>query len=230
MMSMLVSKRLEEDKDRICYMYSMLWLSPGEIARNIGYSSCSSVQRALRRWGVLRSKAEQLDVLKASNTGREWSEETKKHVADGVRRSYITNPKLRMSRTLSNKAAWASMSDEEKKHRYISGLRKMQLRAKQINVSSIEMKVKSQLDDIGIRYIHQLQVDGGKFILDFYIPSLKLVIECNGDYWHNLESRKQRDYDLKKYVTSTGRNIIFLWEHEINDEWFWVGDYIFGDD
>ena len=229
-MSRFVSKRLEEDKDRICYMYSMLWLSAEDIVRNIGYSSASSVRRALRRWGVLRSKAEQLDDLKASNTGREWSEETKRHVAEGVRRSYITNPKLRMLRTLSNKAAWASMSDEEKKHRYVNGLRKMQLRAQQINVSSIEMKVKSQLDDIGIRYIHQLQVDGGKFILDFYIPSLKLVIECNGDYWHNLENRKQRDDDLKKYVMSTGRNIIFLWEHEINDEWFWVGDYIFGED
>lgn len=144
-MSRFVSKRLEEDKDRICYMYSMLWLSTEEIARNIGYSSSSSVQRALRRWGVLRSKAE-------------------------------------------------------------------------------------QLDDIGIRYIHQLQVDGGKFILDFYIPSLKVVIECNGDYWHNLENRKQRDDDLKKYVMSTGCSIIFLWEHEINDEWFWVGDYIFGED
>lgn len=229
-MSRFVSKRLEEDKDRICYMYSMLWLSTEEIARNIGYSSSSSVQRALRRWGVLRSRAEQLDDLRASNTGREWSEETKKHVSEGVRRSYINNPKLRMLRTLSNKAAWASMSSEEKKRRYINGLRKMQLRAQQTNVSSIEMKVKSQLDDIGIRYIHQQQVDGGKFILDFYIPSLKLVVECNGDYWHNLENRKRRDDELKKYVTSTGRSIIFIWEHEINDELFWVGDYIFGGD
>lgn len=229
-MSRLVSKRLEEDKDRICYMYSMLWVSTEDIARNIGYGSSSSVKRALRRWGVLRSKAEQLDDLRISNTGREWSDEAKKHVAEGVKRSYATNPSLRMSRTLSNKAAWASMSDEEKKNRYISGLRKMQLRAQQINVSSIEMKVKSQLDDMGIRYIHQLQVDEGKFILDFYIPSLKLVIECNGDYWHNLENRKRRDDDLKKYVMSTGRSIIFIWEHEINDEWFWVGDYIFGDD
>ncbi len=92
------------------------------------------------------------------------------------------------------------------------------------------MKVKSQLDDIGVRHIHQLQVDGGKSILDFYIPSLKLVIECNGDHWHNLENRKRRDDDLKRYVMPTGRSIIFLWEHEIDDEWFWVGDYIFGED
>lgn len=50
------------------------------------------------------------------------------------------------------------------------------------------------------------------------------------DYWHNLEDRKQRDRELKEYVLSTGRDIIFIWEHEINDERFWIGDYIFGDD
>jgi predicted HTH transcriptional regulator len=31
-------------------------------------------------------------------------------------------------------------------------------------------------------------------------------------------------------VKSTGRNIIFIWEHEIKDDWFWVGDYLIGGD
>ena len=64
------------------------------------------------------------------------------------------------------------------------------------------------------------------FSLDFYLPDLKLVIECNGDYWHNLPDKIKRDKQLKKYVESTGRKIIFIWEHEINDDWFWIGDFI----
>ena len=24
--------------------------------------------------------------------------------------------------------------------------------------------------------------------------------------------------------------IVFIWEHEINDEWFWIGDYLEGGD
>ena len=35
---------------------------------------------------------------------------------------------------------------------------------------------------------------------------------------------------LKEYVESTSRRIVFIWEHEINDEWFWVGDYLEGGD
>lgn len=94
--------------------------------------------------------------------------------------------------------------------------------------TSIELKVKEQLDILGVRYIQQKRINDGKrnYFLDFYIPSLRLVIECNGDYWHTLPDKIERDKNLEKYVKSTGRNIIFIWEHEINDDWFWVGDYI----
>lgn len=97
--------------------------------------------------------------------------------------------------------------------------------------TSIELKVQNQLDEMGIKYIKQKVVHDSKrcYILDFYIPALKLVIECNGDYWHNRPDRIERDNMLKKYVESTGRNIIFIWEHEINDDWFWIGDYLGGD-
>lgn len=66
--------------------------------------------------------------------------------------------------------------------------------------SSIEIKVKEQLDYFGIKYIQQKRINDGKrnYFLDFYIPSLKLVIECNGDYWHSLEDKKERDRKLEK--------------------------------
>ena len=98
--------------------------------------------------------------------------------------------------------------------------------------SSIELIVKEQLDEIGFRYVQQKRVHNGSryFFLDFYLPDLKLVIECNGDYWHNLPEKKERDKVLKEYVESTGRRIIFIWEHEIKDNWFWIGDYLKGGD
>lgn len=94
--------------------------------------------------------------------------------------------------------------------------------------TSIELKVKEQLDYYGIRYIQQKHINDGErnYYLDFYIPSFKLVIECNGDYWHNKQDRKERDRRLETYVKSTGRNIVFIWEHEINDEWFCILDYL----
>lgn len=94
--------------------------------------------------------------------------------------------------------------------------------------TNIELKVKEQLDYYGIRYIQQKHINDGdrNYYLDFYLPEFKTVLECNGDYWHNKEERKQRDKMLKQYVESTGRKIVFIWEHEINDEWFCVLDYL----
>lgn len=39
------------------------------------------------------------------------------------------------------------------------------------------------------------------------------------------ETRKKISDTLKKRW-----KIIFIWEHEINDDWFWIGDYIKGGD
>lgn len=92
--------------------------------------------------------------------------------------------------------------------------------------SSIEKKVKLQLLNYGIKFIQQKCLCGGKFYLDFWLPEYQLVIECNGDYWHSLPRRVERDQRLEEYVLSKGKDILWLWEHEINDEWFDVADYI----
>ena len=42
-------------------------------------------------------------------------------------------------------------------------------------------------------------------------------------------TKNSRKEEANETVKSTGRNIIFVWEHEINDDWFWIGDYLGGD-
>ena len=64
------------------------------------------------------------------------------------------------------------------------------------------------------------------FFVDFWLPSYQLVIECNGDYWHSLPHRVDRDKRLEEYIVSKGKDILWLWEHEINDEWFDISDYL----
>lgn len=92
--------------------------------------------------------------------------------------------------------------------------------------TSIEIKVGKQLKDYGVRYIYQKPICNGHFIVDFYLPEYKLVVECNGDYWHSRPERKERDKELEEYVLSKGKDILWLWEHEINDEWFDISDYL----
>lgn len=195
--------------------------------------------------GRKRSEEEK-QKMRESNIRTAQSPEAKAKRSEATKRNW-QNPEYRKQQTERLKNKWKSDKDyrekmlevqHSKKNSDETRKRMSKARIKyykehpdslfSLKPTSIELKVKEQLDMIGIRYIQQKRINDGKrnYFLDFYIPSLKLVLECNGDYWHNLPEKKERDKALKEYVESTGRRIIFIWEHEINDDWFWVGDYI----
>ena len=192
------------------------------IAKEVG-SNASYIKSLLIKYDIpIRGRGE-------GNIGKKYTmpEEQKQKL-----RYVFSDPEVKKKRSEAQKEVWSKLSYKDRINRTHNGCVAGFNAVLQNTVSSIELKVKSQLDNIGIRYIQQKSVTNGErnFYLDFYIPSLKLVIECNGDYWHNLPERKQRDKELKEYVESTGRKIVFIWEHEIKDEWFWIGDYIEGSD
>lgn len=164
--------------------------------------------------------------------GVKKSEETRRKFSE-----YQSNrPKsVKQKQVKSWKKQWKGLTKEEQLERlkpWIEAGHEANKDGKFLKPSSIEIIVKEQLDELGIKYIQQKRVSDGErnYFLDFYIPRYKLVIECNGDYWHNLPDKKERDKNLKEYVESTGRKIIFIWEHEIKNNWFWIGDYLQGGD
>ena len=187
---------------------------------------------------------------KVSNAHRhELPEEWKKNISSGmvgIERSKKTRKKMsnyqskrpkyvKQKQVDSWKNQWNSLSKEQQIKRlgkWIDAGHKANESGDYLKPSSIEIEVKRQLDMIGVKYVQQKRVNDGErnYFLDFYIPSLRLVVEVNGDYWHSFPDRINRDKMLEKYVKSTGRNIIFIWEHEIKDDWFWVGDYLIGGD
>jgi len=83
------------------------------------------------------------------------------------------------------------------------------------SVSSIELMIRDILDEVGIKYVTQELI--GFWFVDIYIPHKKLIIECNGDYWHNLPERKKRDKRLKRYARENGYKTVFLWESSIRE-------------
>lgn len=46
----------------------------------------------------------------------------------------------------------------------------------------IEVKVREFLNEKGVEYVDQYEVD--RMTVDFYVPSKRLAIEVNGDFWH----------------------------------------------
>jgi very-short-patch-repair endonuclease len=82
--------------------------------------------------------------------------------------------------------------------------------------TSIEKKLYSELKNRGLLFETQKLING-KFVVDAYIPSLNLIIEADGDYWHSLPKNMARDKSKNSYLKAVGFNLIRLSETEINN-------------
>jgi very-short-patch-repair endonuclease len=98
-------------------------------------------------------------------------------------------------------------------------LRSMRKRFLSKEPTSIEKKIYDYLLLKNISFEKQ-KVVGNKFIVDAYIPSLNLVIEADGDYWHSREDNKIKDKKKNEYLKTKGFNLIRLTETEINNGTF----------
>jgi very-short-patch-repair endonuclease len=97
-----------------------------------------------------------------------------------------------------------------------------------IEDTRIEKKIHGFLEELEIEFFtHQyMHIEHG-YQCDIYIPSIKTVIECDGDYWHGNPLRnkelneKQKAQRIKdklrtKELIEKGFKVIRLWENEIN--------------
>lgn len=125
-------------------------------------------------------------------TGRKLSNETKKKISN----FQIKNPR----------------SKEYYKKIGLTGARVLYLR----QPTSIEKKLYEELKKLGLLFETQKLING-RFVVDAYIPSLNLVIEADGNYWHNLPKIKGKDKAENAYLTKCGYNLLRLSETEINN-------------
>lgn len=112
------------------------------------------------------------------------------------------------------KKAWTL---ERMKSMSIKGITKQQTMKEP---TSIEKAVYDELKDRGLLFEKQYLVNG-KFLVDAYIPSLNLVIECDGDYWHSLDRVIKRDRAKNAYLTKCGYGLARFTETDIRS-----GEYL----
>lgn len=84
-------------------------------------------------------------------------------------------------------------------------------------ITSIEKKVYEELKRRDLLFETQKLING-RFLVDAYIPSLNLVIEADGDYWHNLDRIKKKDKAENAYLTKCGFNLVRWREADINTD------------
>ncbi len=85
-----------------------------------------------------------------------------------------------------------------------------------------EKKVYAYLISTGIPFMYQTEVDVSvpevKYYdwarPDFVIPSLNIVIQVNGDYWHSSEESQAKDNLSNFFYETAGYKVIPWWEWE----------------
>lgn len=75
----------------------------------------------------------------------------------------------------------------------------------------IELFVQRILDEHNINYIKQYKI--GDIRVDFFIPDKKIVIECNGVYWHSDYFKTPAEHAQRKsFINHNGYQMITIWE------------------
>lgn len=104
------------------------------------------------------------------------------------------------------------MSEEQKQK-----LRSARLRqSPPTTATTIELKMREVLDSLGLNYEYQYVI--GNWIVDFALIDIKLVIECDGDYWHSLPKAIRRDGLKFRYLRENGWKYIRFSESNINKD------------
>lgn len=86
-----------------------------------------------------------------------------------------------------------------------------------IKDTSIEVKIQNFLKQLNMEFkTHQYININHAYQVDVFIPSKSLIIECDGNYWHNYPYGREIDKIRTKELQEKGFKVLRLWECDIN--------------
>lgn len=85
--------------------------------------------------------------------------------------------------------------------------------------TTIEVAIAELLSSMNVAFWEQYPVDW--YTCDMFLPKYNLIIECDGDYWHNLPKSKTRDKRKDGHLAKLNYKVLRLPESKIrtNLEW-----------
>lgn len=119
---------------------------------------------------------------------------------------------------------------ETKSRQYREGTVQIRLNKR----SAAEREIARQLEARGVQFKTQFHIDGVPYLYDFYFPSMNLIIEYQGDYWHAhpakypsgamlriqnvglvlVDNIWARDEAKRKAAVENGFTIAYVWERD----------------
>ena len=140
------------------------------------------------------------------NMSKKASKQMHREYKSGIRDKYeITKNANKKVRELIKQNKFVLQIPEKHAHRVLSdrGI-----------IVDLERKMKVLLDKLQIEYIHQYPIKN--YFVDFAIPKLRIVIECD-EKWHNGEKKKQQDLIRQRRIEKEGWHVIRYSNKQIND-------------
>jgi very-short-patch-repair endonuclease len=65
--------------------------------------------------------------------------------------------------------------------------------------SGLELAMEARLKLLGIKYTPQFQID--MYVCDFFLNDYNVILEVNGEYWHDLPENKSKDKAKRTYIS-----------------------------
>lgn len=117
-----------------------------------------------------------------------------------------SNPEEKERKSRKSKEYWELLSDEEKAtHPWVIAGQEASFMVK---MSSLERAIATELDLIGIDYIHQKRI--GRYVADFFLEKYGLLVECDGEHWHERPETMEKDIRRDAYMRERGYETIRL--------------------
>jgi very-short-patch-repair endonuclease len=149
-------------------------------------------------------------------------EETKKKISlaqKGRKSQYVMTDEIRKKMSESRKGKPSLLKGRKIKEETKNKIREWVVNHpnRKFKDTSIELRVENELQRKNINYQKQVPLCNIA-IVDFYLPEYRIVIQCDGDYWHSRLIQKERDERQDKVLIFNGFNVYRFWEHEINKD------------
>jgi very-short-patch-repair endonuclease len=158
--------------------------------------------------------------------GKHWnySEETRKKASERMSKQMKGNKfNLGKHHSEETRKKMRENSGIKGKHHSEETIEKIkEARAKQIfpvKDTPIEVKIQNYLKQLNIDFLtHQYikDIEHG-YQCDILIPSMNLVIECDGDYWHKYPIGREIDNIRTSELLEKGFKVLRLWECDIKN-------------
>lgn len=170
--------------------------------------------------------------------GKKHSDKSKKEISKSRKgkgvgeKNSMSNPEWKKKASQNLKKKWQSGDLEDVRKRMSEQMKKtIKLgKIKSFNSSKKEKQINSYIQNLGFNTIQSYRIDTK--ICDIFIPSLNLIIEYFGDYWHCNPQKYNSNYFNKKkslfaeqiwkydktkvdLIKSLGYNLEVIWESDL---------------